>query len=116
MIRVTLKLLTLELDTRDNQGKTPLISASECGHQEVIEALVEGRANLNIQDDKRFNALGRAVLSGQLKTVNYLIKKGAQMDGYPSGDVVLIWEYKEGTIEVVNILVQVSSLYHMSYE
>ena len=76
---------------------------------------MEGRANLNIQDEKKFNALGTAVLSGQLKTVNYLIKKGAQMDGYPSGDVVLIWEYKEGTIEVVNILVQVSSLYTVCF-
>ena len=67
-------------------------------------------------DDQRFNALGRAVLSGQLKTVNYLIKKGAQMDGYPSGAVVLMWEYKEGSIEVVNILVQVCSLYHTREE
>jgi ankyrin repeat protein len=62
-----------------NEGFTPLMQASRCGHTGVTQLLLEhvGGQGLDTQDDKGKTALHYAALWGHDEMVSFLLDKGA---------------------------------------
>ena len=79
------------LTKRDKNDRTPLYRASQEGHLEVVEYIVNKRADIEIADKDGFTALHIASLKGHFDIVKYLVSKGANLwrlaDDYwtPSG-------------------------------
>lgn len=70
-------------DLRDREGRTPLMWASERGHVGVVQALIAGRANLNlIERSTSSTALMLAAREGHLRVVEALVQ--AKVDLTPT--------------------------------
>ncbi|CAE7776629.1 mask [Symbiodinium sp. CCMP2456] len=61
-------------------GKRPLVEASSAGHVEVLELLLEARADSNLTGADGKTALQLAARSGHVETVRILLKAGALTD------------------------------------
>eukprot|EP01083_Nonionella_stella_P120644 361654_1 len=73
-----------DVNTRDNQGKTPLFL---CGDWDVLKCLVSRGSDLNIQDNSEMTCLMCAVASGHNEKVEYLVSEGASCDIYTLDDI-----------------------------
>lgn len=70
-----------DLDVREPAvGSTALISASVFDKTKVAQALIEGGANINIQNNEGSTALHTAAFLGRIEIVKLLIEKGADKD------------------------------------
>jgi len=68
----------LEVDSVDDQHRSPLFIAASGNRVEVAEYLLESRkANVNIMDDFQFRPLDIAVCRGNTEMVTILLKHGA---------------------------------------
>ena len=54
------------LDQRDDNGKFPLLLASENGHTNAIEELITNGASLKVTNEQRYNCLERAINSRKI--------------------------------------------------
>jgi hypothetical protein len=54
--------------------------ASEHGHTEIVDILIQAGANVNFTDKRNFNALGCAISNCKVEVVKLLLEKGAQPD------------------------------------
>lgn len=68
------------MDARKANGSTPLIVHSAAGNKEVVEKLIERRANVDIQDNDGWSALMVASQRGHIEIVRPLIYAGAIPD------------------------------------
>ena len=68
------------MDYRKANGSTPLIVHSSAGSKEVVQALIEETANVDVQDDNGWSALMIASRSGHIEVVRSLIYAGAIPD------------------------------------
>ena len=68
------------MDARKANGSTPLIAHCAAGNKEVIEKLIEQRANVDIQDNDGWSALMVASQRGHIEIVRSLIYAGAIPD------------------------------------
>jgi len=66
------------VDVRDSTGLTPLIRASWNGHEEVVRALIENRADIGAVDDQGFSALRRAEAQNEEQIATWLRAAGAR--------------------------------------
>ena len=88
-------------------GITALSHASNSGHIEVVEYLINHGANLDIQNNKGYTALAAAALSNHIEIVDLLITNGADKkiiieDGL---DILsMIQLYPDGYEEILSIL------------
>ncbi|KAK4227275.1 ankyrin repeat-containing domain protein [Podospora fimiseda] len=76
-IDITEKLLStelaLELDGRDNNGYTPLLTACASGKIAVVKTLVEHGADFHARTNKGFSALHLAVQSGNPELTKFVL-------------------------------------------
>ncbi|CVK98105.1 uncharacterized protein FMAN_12205 [Fusarium mangiferae] len=63
------------LDTRDNDGKTPLMVACEMAWRQGVEALGSAGASYNLHDYRRRTALHYAVESGKMPIIETAVEK-----------------------------------------
>jgi len=90
-----------------NGGTTALIEASRAGHREVVQALLDAGADLNIGKGKWGTALVQAAETGQLKTVWALIGANADLNAEDQeGTTALMAAAQAGYEEVVAALVE----------
>ncbi len=70
------------INQEDDGGSTPLCYAArnDTDNTELLELLIKNGAKVNITNSYGRNALIEAVSSGSIKKVNFLIKKGAQVN------------------------------------
>ena len=68
------------MDARKANGSTPLISHSSAGNKEVVQAFIEEKANVDIQDNDGWSALMMASRNGYIEVVRSLIYAGAIPD------------------------------------
>eukprot|EP00057_Strongylocentrotus_purpuratus_P011789 XP_011666263.1 PREDICTED: ankyrin-1-like [Strongylocentrotus purpuratus] len=66
-----------QFDKCDKKGRTPLSCASQKGHLEVVEYIVNKGAGIEIGDKDGVTALYKASFNGHLDIVKYLVSKGA---------------------------------------
>jgi ankyrin repeat protein len=70
-----------EINAQDKDGFTPLHSATRCGHLNIVEILVEEKADINIVDHHLgVTPLYIAVLYGHFEIVKYLLSNNALID------------------------------------
>lgn len=72
--------LTLTINQRDAQGKNLLQQAVLLGHLEVVQLLLDRKANPNLKDDRGNTALHDAVNQKHLGLVKLLLEHGARTD------------------------------------
>ena len=81
-VKVSL-LAGLPVDTRNAQGRTPLIVAVSTGNLEMTKLLVEHGADVNARTttDTGSTVLCFAIEGRNLQVLDYLIERGAKVDG-----------------------------------
>ena len=65
------------VNTRGEYGRTPLMEAAICGHDQVVEELIREGARRNVKDDLQQTALYWASWNGHCSTVKALCAAGA---------------------------------------
>ena len=71
----------MDANTRDNDKWTPLYRASQQGHPEVAQVLLEHGADVNSRDDSNETTLHLVSREGRLGLVQLLIESKAQVEG-----------------------------------
>jgi ankyrin repeat protein len=71
----------IEIDQRDNAGRTPLGLASAYGHSEVVKLLLNQKTkpDINVRDHFGISPIERAIFGGHLETAKLLLEAGATM-------------------------------------
>jgi Ca-activated chloride channel family protein len=66
-----------DLNSKDAEGRTPLMLAAMHGHTEAVKALLDNGAKVDVRDGKGYTALMYAVQAGQADIVKLLLENGA---------------------------------------
>ena len=67
------------IESRTQEGRTPLHLAALYGHKRIVELLVSHGADVNAVDHRQYTALQLAVLRGHLAVVTFLLGIGADV-------------------------------------
>lgn len=96
-----------DVNALDQNGYTPLISASESRQFEVAKLLIEHGAILDAQDSEGATPLLKAVASGFAELVQVLIDKGADIEGRgkTNNKTPLLAAASTGHADIVRLLV-----------
>jgi hypothetical protein len=97
-----------DIDAQDHYGTTALMYAAMKGQDEVVLELVEHKANLELQSSQRYTALMYAVRDGHTKSVQILLKAGADPDvhgDYETYEIPLTLAARGGFFAIVRALV-----------
>ena len=76
-VKSLLKSPGVNVNARDENGRTPLIEAARNGHDDVVEALLIARADMKAKDKQGKTALMYASEGGHTESVNLLRQAGA---------------------------------------
>ena len=85
----------IDINSKDNEGDTPLHLAADLGNLDIVELLLKSGAEIDLHDGWDTlgrTALHRAVIKGNIEVINVLIQAGAdinakQWDGYTALDL-----------------------------
>ena len=77
IVSLLIKTKDINIDLQDMNGNTALMIASEDGHIDIVNSLIEATADVNLQDINKETALIKASEYGYIDIVNALIKAGA---------------------------------------
>jgi len=104
-VQEILKKRKVNINKKDEDGRTALMLASEYGHIEVVKSLLANGANINENGYFGETALILASENRRIEIVKYLLANGANIndkDNY--GTTALISASQEGPIEIVKSL------------
>merc|ERR1712083_1029936 len=104
----------IDLDSRNQEGETPLIIAATQLQTDVVEELILNGVDVNLQNDKGYTALHRAVAACSIRTkqksiqiVEQLLKEGATTTSFNSnGYTPLHTAVKIDSLETVKMLAE----------
>jgi ankyrin repeat protein len=95
-------MMTMMINVPDNTGITPLILASEHGHDFLVRSLITGGADHTHRDQSGCDAFYVACARGHLLCAAYLLGAGAELDGQTGkGNTALHVAARVGGVEVV---------------
>ncbi len=69
-----------DVDSRDRDGRTPLITASECGQLEVARLLLDHGVDVNTRTRNYSTALHHTSYNGNFEMVRLLLEHGANVN------------------------------------
>jgi ankyrin repeat protein len=69
-----------DVNAKNNDGWTPLYTAAETGHKDVVELLLANRADVNAKDNGSRTPLHAAAESGHKDVVELLLANGAEVN------------------------------------
>ncbi|XP_051579430.1 kinase D-interacting substrate of 220 kDa-like isoform X2 [Myxocyprinus asiaticus] len=96
-----------EVDTRSDNGQTPLMVASEQGSLEIVQELIKRGANVNLDDIDCWTALISAAKEGHAGVVKELLENNANVEHRDMGGwSALMWAAYKGRVEVTRLLLQ----------
>jgi serine/threonine-protein phosphatase 6 regulatory ankyrin repeat subunit B len=94
-----------DVNAKNKDGDTALMSASLKGHTEIVKALIEKGADVNAKDKAGWTALMSASFYGYIEIVRALLNKGADVNAKSeNGYTALMYASQYGRIEIVNAL------------
>jgi hypothetical protein len=95
-----------EVDAKSQDGWTPLHLTAQNGHLDVVEFLVEHRAEVNSKDDDGWTPLHSASQNGRLGVVEFLVEHRAEVNSKDDdGWTPLHSAARNGHLDVVKFLV-----------
>ena len=78
-IAVVALLERVDVNSRDENGRTALIEAAFGGHEETVRALIERGADVNACDRDGWTALMESASKGRLGIVKIILEAGADL-------------------------------------
>lgn len=101
--------LKLYVDTKDEDGETPLIHATRQGHIDTAKYLVACGANPDARSEIGATALHHAAGTGNIELLQYLLSKEVDVNSPSDAGTPLVWAAGHGEQEAVKILLQHNS-------
>ena len=96
-----------DTNLRDTWNRTPLMWATENGHESVIQLLVEKGAEIDLEDSRGWTPLTLAVTNGYISVVKLLLKNGAFTEARVKNvDTALLKAAEQGHEVIVKILLE----------
>jgi ankyrin repeat protein len=99
-----LEELKLNVDTKDEDGETPLIHAARQGHVATVKYLIERGANPAIASELGATALHHAAGIGNTELLSYLLSRDVEVNSQSDAGSPLIWAAGHAQPEAVKIL------------
>ncbi len=94
-----------QVDTRDDDGETPLMKAADHGVASAVEALLRAGADPNARDEDGETALMMAADEGNIVVVKLLLAAGADIHARDKdGETALSKALEERRIDIVELL------------
>ncbi|KAL6146788.1 hypothetical protein ACLB2K_057465 [Fragaria x ananassa] len=106
MCKYLLEELKLDVDTKDEDGDTPLIHAARLGHTDTAKLLLEYGANPSIASDLGATALHHSAGLGNIELLRCLISKGVDINSQSDAGSPLIWAAGHDQPDAVKILLE----------
>ncbi|CAN0892816.1 ANK1 [Linum grandiflorum] len=98
--------LKLDVDTKDEDGETPLLHAARQGHTDTVKYLLEHGANPCIPSDMGVTALHHCAGEGHIELMKYLLSKGMKVDLDSDAGTPLIWAAGHGQKDALKVLLE----------
>jgi ankyrin repeat protein len=97
----------VEVNAKDDMGRTPLHVAARAGCREICALLLEHGADANIRDVRRQTPLAEALAHGNAETVELLLEHGADVSAKDRhGRTPLVLAALMGRVEVCALLLK----------
>ncbi|XP_077477114.1 kinase D-interacting substrate of 220 kDa B isoform X1 [Stigmatopora argus] len=94
-----------DVDSRSDNGQTPLMVAAEQGNLEIVQELIKRAANVNCDDVDCWTALMSASKEGHIQVVGELLENDANMEHRDMGGwTALMWAAYKGRTDVAQLL------------
>lgn len=101
-----LEELKIDIDTRDDDGETPLIHAARQGHTATAKYLTECGANPAISSELGATALHHSAGIGDIELLQFLISRGVSVDSQSDAGTPLIWAAGHEQPNAVKVLLE----------
>ncbi|KAL6570290.1 hypothetical protein OROMI_014804 [Orobanche minor] len=104
--RYLVEELKMDVNTKDEDGETPLIHAARLGHTATAKYLINCDADPSIPRDLGATALHHSAGLGDIELLKFLLTKGVNVDLQSDAGSPLIWAAGHGQQESVKILLE----------
>ena len=91
LVETLLKNKEVDVNEKDWDDLTALITAASAGHTEIVKLLIKKGADVNVSDKDGITALMEASIMGHIKIVDLLIEVGAEVDFKSNSQVTALW-------------------------
>lgn len=91
LVESLLKSKDVDVNERDWDELTALITAASAGHVDIVKLLIKKGADVNASDKDGITALMEASIMGHTKIVDLLIDAGAEIDFKSNSQVTALW-------------------------
>ncbi|XP_053290366.1 kinase D-interacting substrate of 220 kDa B isoform X2 [Pleuronectes platessa] len=96
-----------DVDSRSDNGQTPLMVTAEQGNLEILQELIKRGANVNLDDVDGWTALNSAAKEGHIEVVRELLENNANLEHRDMGGwTALMWAGYKGSTEVAQMLLE----------
>ena len=91
----------VDLEEKDKNGETVLVSAVKARETEKVKMLVELGAKTDVVDTKKNNLIDLAIMSNNSPLVTYFLEKGIKVN--TKNKDLLVWGVQENNIKLVEV-------------
>ncbi|KAI3932240.1 hypothetical protein MKW98_024960 [Papaver atlanticum] len=98
--------LKIDVNTKDEDGDTPLLHAVRQGHNNIAKYLLDCGANPDASSELGATALHHAAGMGNIELLNLLLSKVVEVDSQSDAGTPLIWAAGHGQPDAVKILLE----------
>uniref|UniRef100_G3P2U2 Kinase D interacting substrate 220 n=1 Tax=Gasterosteus aculeatus aculeatus TaxID=481459 RepID=G3P2U2_GASAC len=96
-----------DVDSRSDNGQTPLMVAAELGNLEIVQELIRRGANVNFDDVDCWTSLISAAKEGHMEVVKELLENNANLEHRDMGGwTAVMWGAYKGCTDVVQLLLE----------
>ncbi|XP_038584194.1 kinase D-interacting substrate of 220 kDa B isoform X1 [Micropterus salmoides] len=96
-----------DVDSRSDNGQTPLMVAAEQGNLEILQELIRRGATVNLDDIDGWTALISAAKEGHIEVVRELLENNANLEHRDMGGwTALMWAAYKGRTDVAQLLLE----------
>lgn len=101
-----LEELKIDVNTKDEDGETPLIHAARQGHTSTAKYLIEHGANPALSSELGATALHHVAGIGHIELMELLISNGADVNSQSESGTPLIWAAGHGQQDALKLLLK----------